>query len=331
MDEHRARIFDDLRGMIDGELYFEPLDRAPYAHDASLYEIDPLGVVVPRTEDDVTTIVRYAGEHQITLHPRGSGTDTGGGTIGSGLVIDFSRHLRRVVKITADHVVVEPGVVLDTLNAELAPLGRRVEPVPVTARVGTVGGMIAVDSAGGRSMRYGSMGDQVQQLRVVFAQGEVADLGFVPWPAYDDEPRSFADLIVRKLQNIHRQSHKRLSQLMPTAVRNRAGYALGRAASDRGINLARLISGSEGTLALILQAVLKTVPLPTAQAVVVLPFGRLADAAVAAQHCLRADLNPSVCDLYDWRLLSLARDVDSQFRNWIAGVGRIRPDRRVRG
>ena len=317
MDERRARIFDDLRGLVVGELYFEALDRAPYAHDASLYEIDPLGVIVPRTEDDVATVVRYAAEHRIALHARGAGTDTGGGSLGPGLVIDFSRHLRKVVQITGDHVVVEPGLVLDTLNAELAPLGRRLEPVPVNAGTGTLGGMIGVDAAGLRSMRFGSIGDQVEQLRVVFPQGEIADLGFRPWPAYDEEPESFTDLIVRKLHNVHRQSLKKLAQLHPELRRNRAGYALSRAADETGVNLARLVSGSEGTLALVLQAVLKTVPLPVAQGVVVLPFGRLADAAGSAQDCLGSELDPSVCDLYDWRLLSLARDADPRFRAWI--------------
>ncbi|MBV8309394.1 MAG: FAD-binding protein [Planctomycetaceae bacterium] len=318
MDERRARIYDDLRGLVAGELYFEPLDRAPYAHDASLYEIDPLGVVVPRTEDDVATVVRYAAEHRIPLHARGAGTDTGGGTLGDGIVIDFSRHLRKIVKIAADRVVVEPGVVLETLNAELAPLGRRLEPVPVNARIGTLGGMISVDAAGVRSLRFGSMADQVEQLRVVMADGEIVDLGFKPWPAYDEEPATFTDLIVRKLQNVYRQSQKRLTQLMPAMPRNRAGYALGRAAGAKGINLARLVSGSEGTLALVLQAVLRTVALPAAQGVVVLPFARLADAAISAQHCLGSELEPSVCDLYDWRLLSLARDADPRFHAWIA-------------
>ena len=91
-------FIDDLRGVVAGELYFEPLDRAPYAHDASLYEIDPLGVIVPRTEDDVVTVVRYAAENRIPLHARGAGTDTGGGALGPGLVIDFSRHLRKVAQ-----------------------------------------------------------------------------------------------------------------------------------------------------------------------------------------------------------------------------------------
>ena len=283
MDERRARIYDDLRGLVAGQLHFEPLERAPYAHDASLYEIDPLGVVVPRTEDDVSTVVRYAAEQQIPVHARGAGSDTGGGALGNGIVIDFSQHLRKIVKIAADRVVVEPGVVLETLNAELAPLGRRLEPVPVNAGIGTVGGMISVDAAGARSLRFGSMGDQVEQLRVVMAQGEIADLGFRPWLAYDEEPASFTDVIVRKLQNVYRQSRKRLERLMPPMPRNRAGYLLGRASSDEGVNLARLVSGSEGTLALILQAVLRTVLLPAAQGVVVLPFGRLADAAIGAR------------------------------------------------
>ena len=84
MDEARARIYDDLRGVVEGELYFEPLDRAPYAIDASLYEIDPLGVVVPRSEHDVVNVVRYAAENRIAVHVRGAGTDTGGGSLGPG-------------------------------------------------------------------------------------------------------------------------------------------------------------------------------------------------------------------------------------------------------
>ena len=95
---------------------------------------------------------------------RGAGTDTGGGSLGPGLVVDLSRHLRKVIAIGPEHVVVEPGVVLDVLNAQLAPLGRRLEPIPSDCDVTTVGGMIAVDAAGARSMRYGSIGDQVDRL-----------------------------------------------------------------------------------------------------------------------------------------------------------------------
>ncbi|WP_165220953.1 FAD-binding and (Fe-S)-binding domain-containing protein [Aquisphaera insulae] len=317
MDERRARIYDDLRGVIDGELEFEPLARGSYAYGASLYEIDPLGVIAPRTENDVLAVVGYAAEHQIPIHARGAATDSGGGALGPGIVIDFSRHLRKILQVSGDRVVVEPGVSLDTLNAHLAPLGRRVEPVPVNAAIGTVGGMIAVDAAGERSPRFGSMSDRVDQLRVAFPQGDTADVGFVPWPSPEDDPRTLTDLHVRKLLNIHRQAQRRPRPASASLPRNRAGYALDRACSAEGINLARLICGSEGTLALVLQAALRTIPLPGAQGAALFPFGRLADAAEAARECLEMGLMPAACDLYDWRLLSLARDADDSLRDWI--------------
>jgi FAD/FMN-containing dehydrogenase/Fe-S oxidoreductase len=317
VDERRARIYDDLRGIVLGELYFEPLDRMPYAHDASLYEIDPLGVIVPRGEDDVVSVVRYGAENQIPLHIRGAGTDTGGGSLGRGLVVDLSRHLRKVIEVGPEHVVVEPGVVLDVLNAQLAPLGRRLEPVPSDSDVTTVGGMIGVDAAGSRSLRYGSAGDQVDRLRVVFAQGEVADLGFEPWPAFEAEPTDLKDLIVRKLQTLYRNSQARLERLAPPVLRNRAGYGLLRSAGESGIQLGRLVAGSEGTLAVVLQAALRTVVIPVAQGVVLLPFIGLFDAAAFVPLLLDSGLEPSSCDLFDRRSISLARDADTVCRGWI--------------
>jgi FAD/FMN-containing dehydrogenase/Fe-S oxidoreductase len=317
VDERRARIYDDLRGAVDGELYFEPLDRAPYAHDASLYEIDPLGVVVPRSEDDVVTVARYAAENGIPVHARGAGTDTGGGALGAGLVVDLSRHLRRIISTGSEHVVVEAGVVPDLLNEQLAPLGRRLEPIAQTSDVTTIGGMIAVDAAGGRSLRYGSTGDQVDWLRVVFAGGEVADLGLEPWPAFEAEPVDLKDLIVRKLQTLYRRGADRIRRAQSAVPRDRAGYALARAADESGIHLGRLVAGSEGTLALVTRAKLRTVPLPAAQAVVLLSFRRLSEAMAFVPELLDAALAPSSCDLLDRRSLHLARDADALFRNAI--------------
>ena len=315
MDERRARIHDDLRGILGGELLFEPIERAPYAHDASLYEIDPLGVVVPRTGEDLVALTRYAADHQIPLHPRGAGTGLAGETLGPGLVVDFSRHFRRILSVGPDHVVVQPGVVLDVLNAQLAPLGRRIGPDPSLSESRTIGGMVGLDSAGIRSLRYGTMADHVRGLGVVFANGEEAVVGFEPWPSPDDEPASFKDLVVRKLGTIYRRHVEVLGRLRPRSSRNRAGYALGDAASPVGIDLARLLVGSEGTLSLVSEIRLATVPIPAAQAAVVLPFGRIGDAAAAVTDCLR--FGPSACELFDWRSLSLARDVLPATRTWI--------------
>ncbi len=317
MDERRARIFDDLRDAIEGHLYFEPLDRALYAHDASIYEIDPLGVVVPRTEDDVVTALRYAAENGVPVHPRGAGTDGGGGALGPGLVIDLSRHLRRVIAIESEHVVVEAGVVADQLNAQLAAVGRRLEPVPRDADVATIGGMIAVDAAGPRSLRYGSIGRQVEKLRVVLAGGERADLGYEPWPLSDAEPTETIERIVRKLQNLYRLSGERIQRARSAAPRDRAGYALDKAADEAGVHLGRLVAGSEGTLAVVTQAVLRTVPLAAAQAVAVLPFLRLSHAAAFVPELLGAKWTPTACDLLDRRSLRLARDAERLFRDAI--------------
>ena len=316
MDEARARIYDDLRGVVEGELYFEPLDRAPYAIDASLYEIDPLGVVVPRSEHDVVNVLRYAAENRISVHVRGSGTDTGGGSLGAGLVVDLSRHLRQIISIGSDHVIVAAGVVLDVLNAQLAPLGRRLEPVTHNSDVTTVGGMIAVDAAGSRSLKNGTMGEKIDRLRVVIAGGEMADVCFEPWPEYESEPVDFKEVVVRKLQTIYRNSEGRLSRISPSS-RDRAGYSLARAAGPLGVHLGRLLAGSEGTLCVTLQAVLRTAAIPTACGALLLAFGGLLDAAAFVRHILDPAIGATSCDLFDRRSLSLARDADLSFRGWI--------------
>ncbi len=304
--------------MIEGELLFEPLERAPYAVDASLYEIDPLGVVTPRTEADVVTLVKYSSEHAIPIHARGAGTGTAGESLGPGLVIDFSRHFRRIIQIGPDRVAVQPGVVLDVLNTELAPLGRKLGPDPYGSESCTIGGMIGIDAAGPRSLRLGTMGDHVERLRVVFANGEVAELGRSVWPGFDDEPADFQAGIVRKLGAVVRRNGDLIARRSPRSPRNRAGYALGRAADPAGIDLARLVVGSEGTLALVTEALLRTVPIPAAQGVILFPFPRIGDAASAVMDCLSAD--PSVCELFDWRSIRLVRDAIPAFRDWIAEV-----------
>jgi len=316
VDEHRARIHDDLRGALGGDLLFDPIARSPYSLDGSPYAIDPLGVIVPRTEDDVVDAVRYAAENGIPLHPRGAGTGTAGGAVGPGLVLDFSRYLRRVVDVQPDRVTVQPGVVLDVLNAELAPMGRRIGPDPARSAVCTVGGMVGVDAAGPCSLRYGTTGDHVERLRVVFAGGETAELGRELWPGFDQEPIDFKGVVVRKLGALVRRNMDLLVRGAPRSPRNRAGYALGRAATGQSVHLPRLIVGSEGTLAVVTEITLRTVPIPAAHAAVLLPFARIADAAAAACDCL--DVSPAACDLYDWRSIHLAREVDPQFREWIA-------------
>jgi FAD/FMN-containing dehydrogenase/Fe-S oxidoreductase len=315
VDERRARVHDDLRGVLGGELLFEPVERAPYAYDAGLHEIDPLGIVAPKGLDDLIALVRYAAEHEIPMHPRGAGTGTAGGCLGPGLVVDFSRHFRRVLEVRPESVVVQAGVVLDVLNAELAPLGRRIGPDPEGSEACTVGGMIGADSVGSRALRVGATSDHVECLRVVFANGEVADLGRGPRPSLEEEPRDFKGSVAQRIVRLANWNADLLARSCSCRRRDRAGYALGAAVADGQLDLARLVVGSEGTLALVAEATLRTVPIPSAQAAVLLLFGRLVDAAEAVPACLEED--PSSCDLHDWRTLSLLREADPTSRDWI--------------
>ena len=312
MDEHRSRIRDDLRGLLGGELLFAPVERAPYSRDASLYEIDPLGVVCPRHEGELVALVGYAAERQIPLHARGAGTGLAGGCLGRGIVVDFARHMRRVVEVRDEEVVAQAGVVVDALNAQLAPTGRRLGPDPGGASMATVGGIVGDDAAGARSLRYGSTADAVASLRVVLAGGEVATLCREPRPAADDEPGDRRAAIARQVARLTSWNAERIGKAENATPRNRAGYALGAAGDASTIDLSRLVVGSEGTLALVTEATLRTVPIPAAVSAVLLAFGRLGDAAEAVVACLEA--GPSALELHDWRSLSLLRDADPALR-----------------
>lgn len=312
MDERRARINEDLRGVIKGDLLFEPLERAPYARDASLLKADPLGVIVPRSVEDVALALRYASENGIPVHARGAATGVLGGSLGNGLVVDFSRHFRRIVEILPDRVVVQSGVVLDDLNSRLAPIGRKLGPDPTGSNVATVGGIISEDAVGPCSLLHGSTGDVVDRLQVVFANGESASLGQELWPGFDEEDGDYKSTVLRKVGVLVRRN---LDLLVREPRLGRAGYALSKAATGMGIHLPRLIAGSRGTLGLVTEATLRTVPIATAQVAVLLPFGRLIDASEATAIGLGASV--SACELFDWRLIHMAREANPAYREWI--------------
>ena len=176
------RLSDRLTRESRAEVYFDRGMRGLYATDASLYQIEPLGVVVPRTSDDVIAAVSIAAEEQVPILPRGAATSLSGQTVGPAIVIDFSKYLNRIgiVDREAMTVRVEPGVVLDQLNAHLKPLGLMFGPDVSTSDRATIGGMIGNNSAGARSLRYGKTVDHVRAVEAVLADGTAATLGPVP-------------------------------------------------------------------------------------------------------------------------------------------------------
>ncbi|MCA9116616.1 MAG: FAD-binding protein [Planctomycetaceae bacterium] len=313
-----------------------------YSTDGSLYQVPPTGVVWPRDRDDVVAVARFAAENNLPLHPRGAGSGIAGSALGGGLVIDFSRYMRRILEIGESTVRVEPGLVHSALNAVLREHGRYFPPDPSNTRVTTIGGMLGVDAAGSHSVRVGSTRDHVLDIELVLAGGEVLQLGSEPLhqlrglPPTAAVPRPFVDLnlsgvassadstrteslrrtLVSKLGRLLSDSAGLIEKHQPPLIRNSAGYYLRGGLADGAVHFPRLLTGSEGTLGLFTAATLHTAPLPANRAVVVLLFGQL-EAAVQTVQAIAGE-RPTACDLLDRRLLTLAREADPRFEEMIS-------------
>jgi FAD/FMN-containing dehydrogenase/Fe-S oxidoreductase len=300
-ESQRERIRDDLRGLLAGELLFDDFSRALYSTDASIFQIQPLGVVTPRHEEDVQALVRYAAAQQIPLIPRGAGTGVAGESLGNGIVVDCSRHLRAILEIGSDTVRVQPGVVYRDLNAELARIGRRFAPDPTSGVQCTIGGMLATNASGAHALVHGYTRDHVAELRVMLDNGEagVAARQLHPQPSGG----RLQTIAAQTVALLNRHADLILS-CRPRTRFNRCGYLLHDVLDGGVLDLPRLLVGSEGTLAFFTEATLRTIPLPQDRGLVVLAFATLDGALRAAQEALPS--RPAACELMDRRLLTLA-------------------------
>lgn len=331
MDDQRQRIAEDLAGMLEGEVRSDPLTIAMYSSDASLYEVAPWSVAFPRCVEDVAVLARYADESNLALIPRGAGTGLAGGALGSGIVVDFSRHMHRIERVDEETVRVQPGVVRSQLNRILAKHGRYFPPDPSNSEVTTVGGMLAMDAAGSHSVRVGSMRDHVQSVEMVLAGGQIIEFGnealsILDQPAGSPSVRNAPSETTREFE-VRRNFSSRLSSMLrehaatiaehqPALIRNCSGYHLKNVLTSSHLAMPRLLVGSEGTLGAFTAATLHTALLPSHRGVTLLLFSHLDDAVRAVQ--VIAPLQPSACDLLDRRLLSLAREADPRFAEILA-------------
>ncbi|MDP6468596.1 MAG: anaerobic glycerol-3-phosphate dehydrogenase subunit C [Pirellulaceae bacterium] len=310
MDKERERIQEDLRGLLEGDVYCDDLFVQMYASDASIYEIRPMGVVRPRSVADVVACVEYAAENNIPIHARGSGTGVAGESLGAGLMVDFSTHMRRVLEINEDTVRFQPGIVLAQLNDHLKRHDRLFGPDPATRRVTTMGSVLAVDGGGSHWPAYGSARDHVVKLQVVMADGSILEAERIPLES-ETEPPSRRNELARRVSDLIRRESAVIADHRPKTAVNRSGYHVYDIVSDGHIDLARLLVGSEGTLGLITEATVRTPPRPKQRGVALLYFDRLESAAQGA--LLASGMGVSACDLMDRRLLSISREIDERF------------------
>ena len=295
---------------LKGEVLFDAASRGRYSTDASIYQITPVGVVIPRHQDDLALTLDIARDEGIPVLARGGGTSQCGQTVGEALVVDVSRHLNGVVSFDkeARTVVVEPGMVLDHLNAWLKPHGLWF-PVDVsTSAQCTLGGMAGNNSCGSRSIHYGNMVHNVQAMDVLLADGEEAYFGRV------DElvAGSRAAMLAERVEMIARRERERIREHFPKVLRRVAGYNLDLFdcqnplpyEADGHANLAHLLVGSEGTLGVTRRLTLKLSPLPQHKVLGVVNFPTFYQAMDLTQHIVT--LSPTAVELVDQTMIALS-------------------------
>jgi anaerobic glycerol-3-phosphate dehydrogenase C subunit len=310
MDPERARIQADLSGQLEGDVRCDVTFSQMYASDASIYEMLPIGVVRPAGLNDVVACVKYAEENQIPIIPRGGGSNVAGACVGQGLVLDFSYAMSRIKAVGRDTVTVQPGAVLGDMNRQLHSHGNFFAPDPATRNVTTMGGTLAMNNSGSHWVRYGTPREHVMSLQVVVGNGEVLELDSSQNVASKDAiPKLRAQLFGGRIQRILSQNESLIKESQPKTKQNQAGYNLFDLKQDKQIDLTRLFVGSEGTLGVITEATLKTVPIPKHRGVALLFFHRLDIAAKAAVEISKMGI--AACDLIDRRLLSLARETNT--------------------
>lgn len=303
----------DLRRRVEGEVFGDPIHRTLYSTAACIYQVMPLAAVVPRHEADVLAVLDYARRNRIPITPRGGGSGLTGSTLGRGIVLDLSKHFKRIGEVdpATGTVRVQPGVVQADLSRVLHGKGRLFAPDPSSSAWCTVGGMVANNAGGSHTVRYGATRDNLVAVRAALADGSVFDTQ--PWsrqalqgdgPGAPGAQGTLAAEVMR-LTDRHRAL---IAARQPKTPRNSSGYALREAAGPEGVDLARLLCGSEGTLAIVLEATLKTVALPKAKATALALFDDLEKAGAAVVAILEA--KPAAVELLDRIFVEVVRQAD---------------------
>lgn len=302
-------LFIKLGEAIDGDVLDSNLSRSLYSSGASLYRILPRAIVQPRTKEDLVTTVKFAGEHKLAITARGGGTSRTGNELGEGVIVDFSKYLNKIVEFNGEEqwVRVQPGIVLSELNAYLKPYNLYFPIDPSTKDAATLGGMIANNSSGPHAVKYGTTRSHVRELELILANGEMTRTGRNPVnanvPTGDD---SLAERLYHYIPEVIQNYSQFLEQERPYTTKNSCGYHVWDLIDDDTIDLTPLLVGSEGTLALVSEAVLKLSPVPEKALSGFVYFDDLGKVGEATQEILAE--GPSMIEIMEKHILDLARE-----------------------
>ena len=308
---------------IEGEVRFDKMSRILYSTDASMYQIEPIGVVLPKHARDVLTVIRLAAQHGVPIIPRGGGTGLAGAVVGRGVVMDMSKYMNRILDFNAEEgwVKVEPGVILDELNAFLAPYGLQFAPDVATSSRATIGGMVGNNSAGTHSVIYGKTIDHVLELDLILSDGTRIAAGELDEPAVKQkcEQRDLEGQAYREVIRLARENAEEIERRYPKILRRVGGYNLDEFIKKQPFSLARMVIGSEGTLATVVGAKLKVIPLPRAKVLGIAQFGDLIASMRAVAPILAT--RPAAVELIDEMILEQTKGsvALSRARSWVQG------------
>jgi len=297
-----------LRERVRGTVSFDEATRGVYATDASIYQITPVAVVTPEDEADVRAAVKTAAEYGVSILPRGGGTSLAGQTVGASLVLDFSRNMNKILELNVEErwVRVQPGVVRDELNAEIARHGLHFAPDPATANRANIGGMIGNNTSGTKSIIYGKTIDHVIESRVLLADGDILTFKELSPEEYATRAQGAGReaKILRETKRIIGEQKDEIKARYPKVMRRVQGYMLDEFIDTDRWNLSKLITGSEGTLCILLEAKLNLEPIPKYAALCLLHFADLLETMRAVEPIVAH--NPSAVEILDRTILELA-------------------------
>jgi FAD/FMN-containing dehydrogenase/Fe-S oxidoreductase len=315
-------FLDELQQTVSGEVYSDEIHRVLYSSDASIYQVKPYAVFIPRTVEDIQTAIKLAAKYHIPILPRGGGTSMAGQTVNEALVIDITPHLNRILEVNVEQkwVRAEPGVVLSSLNTYLKPFGLKYGPDPASGTRAVLGGIVGNNSSGSHSILYGMTADHILAVKVILADGTLVEFSAKTEMELEQiqAQDGFEAHIYRKMLALSRDPHhlEVIRRSTPPHWRRCGGYNLDRLTNGEGLsfrwkydprfNLAKLICGSEGTLGFITEVKLNLVETPKMSALAIVHFDDLRTSLDAVTTILEVD--PSAVEMLDAYTMSLVKN-----------------------
>ena len=305
----RGDIENALKRRVSGEVRFDPFSRVLYSTDASIYQMEPVGVVIPRNVEDVLAVIDVAKENGVPVLPRAGGTSLAGQTVNHAIVTDFSKYLNQIIEVNQEEqwARVQPGIVLDDLNRQLLPYGLMYAPDPTTSSRACVGGGVGNNTCGAHSVIYGKTLDHIKELDVILSDG--TQTHFQPLEAHELEAKlsgtGLESNIYRGVRRLAQENAAEIEARYPNIMRRVSGYNLDEFLTDSPFNMTKMVVGSEGTLCVVTEVKINLVPRPTMTALSVVHFQDIFGASEAVKDILLHE--PSSIEIMDNNVLERSR------------------------